>query len=509
MKYFFGCLLLLISAFTLAQKPVVQTQSGKVEGYLENNIEVYKGIPFAAPPVGALRWKAPQPVAAWKGIKKCIAFSASPVQPKPVPFMVWSKEYLIPEEPINEDCLYLNVWTSGSAKAARKPVLVYIYGGGFRSGGAGCPIYDGLATAQKDIVFVSINYRVGVFGFLAHPDLTKESAYHSSGNYGLLDMVAALTWVKQNIASFGGDPDKVTIAGQSAGAFAVNFLCASPLAKGLFSGAIAESGGSILQSSLRPSLHLADAEKTGVQFAQDLQCADINALRKKSAEEILQARGGISFPIEDGYFLTSSIMDTYQQGKQNDVPLLLGWNKEDIVAGPPVSAAEYSKQLKAQFGDDGLAKILAAYPANNDEVAAASQKALSRDETFAIQAYVWANTQLKTGKSAVYIYNFNRALPGYTKATEYGAFHTSEVAFAYDNLKQVDRPFTAVDHTLAHDISGYWANFIKTGNPNGKLLTTWDKYTIAENNVIILDQVIQSKPLPSKNQLEVLLQVMK
>ena len=508
MRLYFSALLVFLSILSFSQSPIIQTTSGKISGTIEDKVEVYKGIPFAAPPVGALRWKAPQPVMPWKDVRTCTAFSASPMQAEPRPFMVWSKEYLIPEKPISEDCLYLNVWTNNSNSKNKKPVFVYIYGGGFQSGGTACPIYDGVATAQKDVVFVSINYRVGVFAFLAHPELTKEAPYQSSGNYGLLDMVAALKWVKENIAAFGGDPKKVTIGGQSAGAFAVNFLCASPLAKGLFRGAIAESGGSILSSSLRPSLKLADAEKIGIKFASDLHCADIAALRNKSSEEIFKAAGGLKSPIEDGYFLPSSIMDIYLHGKQNDVALLMGWNKEDIVSGPPVSAANYISQINKQYGADA-AKVLAVYPATNDQIAAQSQKELSRDQTFALQQFVWANILLHNGKWPVYLYNFNRQLPGYSAATEYGAFHTAEVAYAYDNLKFVERPFTAVDHQLATRISNYWANFIKTGNPNGNDQTKWNKFNAKENWVMILDENTGNQHLPNKKQLEILSQVFK
>jgi para-nitrobenzyl esterase len=268
-----------------AQKPVIKIKSGAISGIEENGLIVFKGIPFAAPPVGGLRWKAPQPVTPWKDIKECTAFGPSPFQQSPFPFMCWSAEYLIPKEPINEDCLYLNVWAPKKT-AQKKAVLVYIYGGGFMSGGAACDIYDGAAVANKEVVFVSINYRVGVFGFLAHPELSKEAPYQSSGNYGLLDMVAALQWVRDNISAFGGDPSRVTIAGQSAGAFAVNFLCASPLTKGLIHGAIAESGGSILPSSIRPNIQLKQAEQQGVEFAKNLGASSIQELRNKTSQEI-------------------------------------------------------------------------------------------------------------------------------------------------------------------------------------------------------------------------------
>src|SRR5579863_6920032 len=232
-----------------------KTDAGMVSGIKNStgDVTAFKGIPFAAPPVGDLRWKAPQPVQHWDGIKKCDSFGPSPMQLKPFPFIVYTSEFLIPENPIGEDCLYLNVWTGAKSKAEKRPVFVWIYGGGFSSGGSACPIYDGEALAKKGIIFVSINYRVGVFGFFAHPELTKESPDKASGNYGLLDQIAALKWVKKNIAAFGGDPDKVTIAGQSAGSMSVNALVASPLTKGLFKRAIAESGSFLVKNPLLAS----------------------------------------------------------------------------------------------------------------------------------------------------------------------------------------------------------------------------------------------------------------
>ena len=482
-------------------KPIVQTNVGKVAGYKDGSINVFKGIPFAAPPVGNLRWKAPQPVQAWSGVKNCIQFGASPVQAEPIPFMCWSEEYLIPKKPIDEDCLYLNVWTKNNK--VKKPVLVYIYGGGFRSGGAGCAIYDGKELAKKDIVVVTINYRVGVFGFLAHPELTKESGYGASGNYALLDMIAALKWVKQNIASFGGDPDQVTISGQSAGAFAVNHLCATPLAKGLFKRAIAESGGSVLTSSLRPTTNLSQAEKMGLDFANNFKANSIDELRKVSAQEILQSNVGLSYPIEDGYVLPNSIGDIYANGKQNDVALILGWNFDDKVTGPPVKAEAYKLQLEKQYGNNAD-KILQHYPATNDSIAAISQDNLSRDAFFGVQGYAWANAQLKKGKSKVFVYNFNRKLPYYSAATNFGAFHTAEVPYVFNNLKTVNRPFQEDDIQLADKMSNYWVNFVKTGNPNGDSLTNWPAYTSDKDTVIILDKQISATSLPFKEGLRIL-----
>ena len=492
----------LISPLLLnTNKPIAITNAGKVAGYKDGSINVFKGIPFAAPPVGNLRWKAPQPVQAWSGVKDCIQFGASPVQAEPIPFMCWSEEYLIPKKPIDEDCLYLNVWAKNNT--VKKPVFVYIYGGGFRSGGAGCAIYDGKELAKKDIVVVTINYRVGVFGFLAHPELTKESGYGASGNYALLDMIAALKWVKQNIAAFGGDPSQVTIAGQSAGAFAVNHLCATPLAKGLFKGAIAESGGSVLTSTLRPTTNLDQAEKMGLDFAKNFKANSIEELRKVSAQEILQSNLGLSYPIEDGYVLPNSIGDIYANGKQNDVALILGWNLDDKVTGPPVNAAAYKEQLLKQYGNNA-AKILQQYPATNDSIAAISQGNLSRDGFFGVQGYAWANAQLKKGKSKVFVFNFNRKLPYYSEATNFGAFHTGEVPYVFNNLKTVNRPFEEADIQLADQMSNYWVNFIKTGNPNGAKSINWPVYTSEKDQVLILDKQISAQSMPFKEGLRIL-----
>ncbi len=501
-------LLFLLTPFMLgAQTPIVKTTSGKVSGLDNNGIQVFKGIPFAAPPVGDLRWKAPQPVTPWNGVKKCVAFGASPVQAPPVPFMCWSEEYLIPKEPIGEDCLYLNVWAPKKS-TTKKAVLVYIYGGGFRTGGAGCAIYDGTAMAKKDIVFVTINYRVGVFGFLAHPELSKESANKTSGNYALLDMIAALKWVKENIASFGGDPSRVTIAGQSAGAFAVNFLAASPLAKGLIHGAIAESGGSILPSSIRPAMHLPQAEATGIDFAKSLGCNSIADLRVKSADEILNANPGAIGPFEDGYVVPTSMLQTYLNGKQNDIPTILGWNLDDKIMGPPVPAKQFEEDIKKQFGANAE-KLLSQYPATNDAIAAASQGDLSRDQTFGVQGYTWASLQSEHGKAPIYVYSFNRKLPPSSPANDFGAFHTGEVPYAYNNLHTVNnRPFTKADFELADQMSSYWSNFAKTGNPNGAALLNWPVYTKESKQIIQLDTKSQVVRLPTEQKLNVLSKIL-
>lgn len=502
MKQTFLFFLTLVAFTTFSQSTVVTTENGRIEGTTNKtgDIRIFRGVPFAAPPVGNLRWKAPQPVANWTEVRNCKAFGPSPMQAKPEPFMYWSSEFLIPETPISEDCLYLNVWTGAKSATEKRPVIVYVPGGGFRSGGGACPIYDGEAMAKKGVVFVTINYRLGVFGFLAHPELSQESGYKASGNYALLDMIAALRWVKKNIAALGGDPGNVTLAGQSAGAFGVNFLTASPLAKGLFQRAIAESGGSFVNSPIRPKITFQEAEQQGVTFAKSLNANSISELRAKSADEILKAAGGLSAPIVDGYVAPESIYAIYAKGQQNDVPLIVGWNEDDRVSGPPAKAEVFREQVKKRFGDKTDA-YLKAYPAQTDDEAAQSQKASSRDESFGIQDYTWARMQAKTGKAPVYVYNFNRKLPASTPETQFGAFHSGEIAYAYNNLHTLNRPWEPVDQQLADAVSSYWVNFARTGNPNGKNLPNWPAYKPAAEHVIILDKTIQSQPLPTKPQL--------
>ncbi|MEQ1588239.1 MAG: carboxylesterase family protein, partial [Cyclobacteriaceae bacterium] len=319
MKILVTALLTFLMLTGFSQSPVIKTENGLISGIKKGDVSIFKGVPFADPPVGDLRWKAPQPVTNWSGTLKCENFSASPVQGKPVPFMMWTEEFISPPEPLSEDCLYLNIWTKGKTKNDKLPVLVWIYGGGFVSGSAACAVYDGEELAKQGIVFVSINYRVGPFGFLAHPELTKESGTKSSGNYAFLDQLAALRWLQTNIAAFGGDPGNVTIAGQSAGSFSINALVASPLGKGLFHKAIAQSGG-FLGGSIGKKLP--QAEKSGIVFAQKANVAGLTELRKMSAEEIqrvatLMGRDAFS-PVLEDYVLPSNLLTHFQQGKHND-----------------------------------------------------------------------------------------------------------------------------------------------------------------------------------------------
>lgn len=494
--------LLLLAGFAIAQNKnldVVATDAGKVSGFTNQggDVHIYKGIPFAAPPIGDLRWKEPQLVKPWEGVKKCTEFAASPMQSKPDPFGVYTREFLIPYEPISEDCLYLNVWTAAKTPSEKRPVMVYIYGGGFVSGGAGVPIYDGEAMAKKGIIFVVINYRVGIFGFFAHPELTKESPHNASGNYGLMDQLAALKWVKQNIAAFGGDPDKVTIAGQSAGSMSVNCLVASPLGKGLFNGAIAESGASF--SGAWGFGDLREAEANGLKTATALGVNSIAELRNKPAAELVGK--GQSRPVIDGYVLPDAIANIFNEHKQNDVPVLTGWNEDDAFIGTLKNAEDYKKMISTQYGVQAE-EFLKLYPASSDQEAATSQIRISRDQTFGIQNYTWANVQGEKGDSKIYVYRFTRRLPATADFVKYGAFHTGEVAYAYDNLKFLNRPWEPVDQQLAYTMSTYWANFVKTGNPNGKGVPAWPAYTTGDNKIMILGEKPGAKTLPDKAALD-------
>lgn len=486
---FLFALLFLLSFTKPKDLSIVRTQYGLVSGIPTDTpgIEVFKGIPYAAPPVGNLRWRAPQPPKKWSGILKANHFCSNCMQlslaaqenpPNVNRKSVWTKPFLIPKGAITENCLYLNIWTPAKTPEEHLPVIVWIHGGGFQSGSGSVPIYNGTALAKKGVVFVTINYRLGLFGFLALPQLSRESAHHSSGNYGLLDQIAALKWVKNNISNFGGDPNNVTIDGQSAGAFSVNYLVASPLAKGLFQRAIAESGGSFVSDPMNSTISLKKAEKKGLNFMQEAHVNTLGQLRKLSADSLLKAGGSFN-PNIDGYVLPEKISTIFAEGKQNDVPTLTGWNIDEGTAfsiySRSLNAKEFREQTQRMYGNNSR-KFLRYYPAKTNKEALSSQYAITRDLMFAIQNYTWANLQNKTGSSKVFLYTFDRKLPAKGKFKFFGAFHSGEIAYALDNLKYLNRPWQPVDRKIAKIISSYWVNFAKTGNPNGRGLPVWHAY---------------------------------
>ena len=498
---------------------IVRTHSGMVSGTINTggDIHIFKGIPFAAPPTGDLRWKAPQPVAPWTGVRKCESFGPSPMQDKPTPNWAYTAEFLIPEKPISEDCLYLNIWTGAKTPRDRRPVIVYIYGGGFINGGSAIPIYNGEAMARKGVVFISINYRVGIFGFFCHPWLTAESGHEASGNYGLLDQIAALRWVQENVTAFGGDPSNVTIAGESAGSISVNCLVASPLAKGLFHRAIGESGAAVGRGFTSPAT-LKEVEQTGRETTTQLKVADLKTLRALSADE-LQAANFQRGPVIDGYVLPAPIDQLFREHEYNPCDLLTGWNEDDyFLYGGPQTAAQFRQQLQQLYGP-AADSVLHFYPAPDDATALTSQERLNRDLLFGVQNYPWANLQSADTSHRVFLYRFRRRLPATGEFVKYGAFHGGEIVYAYDNLATLARPWEAVDHQLAETVSTYWVNFARTGDPNGasvsksnpngwpvsKSLPRWPRYTLPVGATMILDEQPHAGPMPDRAELDLLL----
>lgn len=489
---------------------ILQLDSGDVSGYRseDGQILILKGIPYAEPPVGDLRWKAPKSVIPWTGVMSCTTFSASPMQPQPTPFLMYTREYLIPEEPISEDCLYLNVWSSAKSTDEKLPVLVWIYGGGFTSGGSACPIYDGEALARKGVIVVTINYRVGLFGFLAHPELTRESRVGASGNYGLLDQIAALKWVQRNINAFGGDPDQVTIAGQSAGAASVHSLMVSPLATGLFHQAIGQSGSALM----RPPASLAAAEQIGKAAADTAGLTSLRSMRALSADSLMKVMGNQFSPILDGYVISKPAREMMTEGSYNDVPLLLGYNADEGFPGSARNAEEFQAGLVSDFGPEQAEQLLRYYPASTDDVAMSSQKLLSTHRTFGLPVIDWGILQASQGKGSTFLYYFDHSPPGPEEFMRFGAHHTAEVPYVFSTLDLVERLWEPVDEKLAHILSDYWTNFIKNGNPNGKNLPVWVEFE--ETDPLLMkfstkqqDVLTGMGPIPNQDAIDVLRRV--
>jgi para-nitrobenzyl esterase len=488
---------------TLNAKPI-QTESGLISGYynVKTSVTVFKGIPFAAPPVGNLRWKAPQPVKPWKGVKECVAFGPSPMQPKPVSFLMIGPEFVVPQQPLSEDCLYLNVWTAAKSGKEKRPVMIWIYGGGFQTGGAAAAGYSGEALAEQGIIFVSFNYRLGIFGFLAHPELTAESDHHSSGNYALMDMIAAISWVKKNISAFGGDPDRITIAGQSAGSASVNCLLASPPARGLFQGAIGESGSYVLENPLLHMNTLAAAENEGRRIANKLNAASLNALRAIPADELQKNAGGFFAPIVDGYILPATVAETYKKNQQIHVPLLTGWNGDEGFIFGIASKENFAKQGVAFGADSNLFRKY--FPSVTDSQSVASQISLAVDKTIGLSQYQWALKQNENSKQNTYLYVFTRKPPATGDKKKFGAYHTAEIGYAFHTLDSIQRAWEPLDRKLEKLMSAYWVQFVKTGNPNQAGLPVWGSFSDHEPHSMIFGDTSAARLLPEKEALDFL-----
>ncbi|NVN17902.1 carboxylesterase family protein [Muricauda sp. HICW] len=464
---------------------IVETQNGKVEGYSNEDIHIFKGIPFAEPPVGALRWKAPQPVQNWKGVKQTKEFGPSPIQNTPEPFLCWTEEFIAKPEPLSEDCLYLNIWTPAKAHDEKLPVFVWIYGGGLSSGSANCDIYDGQQMAEQGVVFVSLNYRVGVLGFMAHPELSEESGHGASGNYGFMDQLEGLKWIQKNIAAFGGDPNNVTIAGQSAGSFSVNAQIASPLASGYFNKAICQSGG-ILGGRLMQDL--ATAEEQGVKFMESVNATSIDELRAMPAAQLQElsnnsdlGRFGV---VLDDYFLPKDLFEHFKEGNHNQVKVLTGWVTGDSNLLPmgEVTMESFTSMANERFGGNAH-EFLEMFPAGNNEEALQSQQKMNLLSFAGLPSYLLGTYMDRD----VWLYEFTHVPTDKPGFPNYGAFHTSEVPFALHTLDQWDRSWQTEERKLEDQMSAYWINFVKTGNPNGEGLPQWSSYNQDEGKLLIFE----------------------
>jgi para-nitrobenzyl esterase len=460
-----------------------------LSGPAASGVRCFKGIPYAAPPVGALRWRPPQPVTPWSGVRRSDAFGRNSIQG-----MVFD-DIDASVEGISEDCLTLNVWTPALGATQSLPVMVWIHGGGFAVGSGSEPRYNGANLAAKGIVVVTLNHRLNALGFLAHPQLSAESPEGASGNYGMLDLVAAMRWVKDNIRAFGGDPSQVTIAGESAGSIAVSALMASPMTRGLFARAIGESAA-MFPSPTRSHATLAEAELGGLAFARKVGAKTLAELRAAPAADILAASPGVGFrPIIDGHFLPRSPTEIFAAGVQNDVPLLAGWNKDEgfnftLLQGDTINAS-YVELVRAIFGERADA-ALALYPVGADG-GKNSARELGGDLTISHSTWAWIEAQKKSGRSAIYRFRFDRAPltpEGWfdpKPSADAGAFHAGELLYVFDNLHALPWLIDADDRAIAALTSNYWVNFVKTGDPNGAGLPHWPSYRDAQAPFLAID----------------------
>lgn len=475
---------------------IVEVTGGIIEGVEQDGIFTYKGIPFAAPPVGDLRWKAPAPVAPWEGIKKADAFCDACMQ---------AENAMGNTAPVNEDCLYLNVWTPAKKVDENIPVIYWVHGGGYSGGSTSIPMYDGTGFAKKGAVMVAVAYRLGPFGFLAHPELSAESG-NGSGAYGIQDMVAGLEWVKNNISKFGGDPSNVTIIGHSAGGAAVSLLAATPLTKGLFHRAICMSGGSFtpLMTSNQtgvglgmPSLEL--AESNGEDFFKKLGVADLKEARALSAADIQKAlTGGIRFrPVADGYVISNDLYTLHQEGNFNFTPILLGHTSDEMGAfggTQDTTVADFEKQINSQYGaaaDD----FLKTYPHSTDAEATRSLKDIRNDSSFSWNTWTWSRLQSRNGKYKAFQYYFDY----HPDSPDGGSGHGSDVPHAFQTLPEES---DEEDLKLSYMISTYWVNFARTGDPNGPGLPEWPSFSEEDSKVMVFDTAPGARPLPVLDRLK-------
>jgi para-nitrobenzyl esterase len=504
-----GKILLLIS-MTLSTRALadnrVKIDSGIIEGMTSDGARSFLGIPFAAPPVGDLRWRAPQPVAPWEGVRPATKFG-----PRPMQGSIYSDMRFRDAGP-SEDCLYLNVWTPARPAGEKLPVMVWIFGGGFHAGATSEARQDGARLAAKGVVVVSMNYRLGVFGFFSHPELSAESG-HGSGNYGIMDQTAALRWVQRNIAAFGGDPGNVTIFGESAGSYSVSIQMATPTARGLFQKAIGESGS--LVGTRRIPAHvvtLADAEASGVEFARRMGARNLAQLRAKSSAEVMKASLLDStlkdYVVVDGYVLPRAPYTIYEEGNQAHVPLLAGWNADEsrvyaVFGSKRPTARSFAESVRLEY--TGLADaVLRLYPAATDDEAVRSAGDLAGDRFIITSTWKWIEMQAKTGVP-VFRFQFDRAIPiapgtkvngSLVTSADVGAPHAGEIPYVFGaSSANAGATWLPADHRLSDIMQAYWINFARTGNPNGDGLPKWPLYAAKDNfPVMHLDVVVRPEP---------------
>jgi para-nitrobenzyl esterase len=487
-----------IAASYSAQQPApVKVEEGFLQGTYEDGLIVYRGIPFAAPPVGDLRWRAPQPAAKWEGVRQATKFAPGPMQRGN------------PPSGKSEDCLYLNLWTPAKSASDRIPVLVWIYGGGFNGGSTSELNYSGENLAKKGVVLVSIAYRVGQLGFLAHSELSVESPNHVSGNYGLLDMIAGLQWMQKNITAFGGDPNKVTIFGESAGGIAVSMLCASPLAKGLFHGAISQSGGSF--GPPRPTTfpgenlkRLADAERAGQAYVDSARASSIAEMRKIGVDKLPAIRG-LAWPIIDGYVIPDDQYKLYEAGKFNDTPILVGYNSDEGASfSREKTPGDYITGVKTRYGKFAE-DLIKAYPVGSSTVPKTARD-LARDAAFGWHTWSWARLQAKMGKSKAFYYYFDQHLdyPPDSPRAGYGSPHGQDVAYVFKHLDASNPQTTKTDLEISEVMATYWTNFAKYDNPNGEGVPEWSAFSDANAVVMYFSQTPHMGPVPSAESLRIL-----
>jgi para-nitrobenzyl esterase len=498
--------LALITAATQSRAQITQAKvtGGRVAGTVEGDLAAFKGIAFAAPPVGDLRWKAPQPVKAWSGVRQATAFAPACMQN---PSALRSQA---PGISASEDCLYLDVWTPARTTREKLPVIAWIYGGGFNGGMTSAPLYDGANFARRGVVFISLAYRVGPFGFLATPELSRESG-HGSGNYGLLDQIAGLKWIRKNIAAFGGDPSRVTVLGHSAGGFAVSMLAGSPLAKGLFRAAISESGANFTPPQDSPwagtSLQtLRMSETAGQAWLANLGAPTLSQARALPAEKLEAAQRTAEaprfWPPVDGHVITADAFRLWRQGRFNDTPILVG-DVSDEAGGfgvRKIDAAAFEKDVRDGYGKHADA-ILSAYAHATDEQATRAATLLRSETSFVWGQYTWARLASRHGKHNAYVYWFDRP----SAANPNGSGHGQEVGYVFGNLGVGGRAApTAEDRALSDQMQRYWVNFATRGDPNGAGLPLWPAFTEAQPRVMRFGTDPGPAPLPGQDRLTVL-----